>query len=72
MRTITSVTVCLALALLLTPQLRADAGAALSRAGFVTAAADYTEAGGRMLTKAVSALVENIMPTNSEHPATRR
>lgn len=71
MRTIISVTVCLTVALLVVPQLRHEAGAALNRIGFSTAVANYTEDGGRALAKTVNALIEDIMPTNSDHSATR-
>jgi hypothetical protein len=72
MRTITSVTLCTILALLLMPQLRAEAGVALGRSGLVSGIASYTEEGGRMLAKTVNALMEDIMPTNSDRSSTRR
>ena len=72
MRTITSVTLCTILALLLTPQLRAEVGVALSRAGVVSGIASYTEEGGRMLAKTVNAFIEDVMPSSSQRSAARR
>ena len=72
MRTIISVTVCLAAVFLLMPQFRHDVGTAASHAGFTTTVVSYTEDAERMLARAVNALIEDIMPTNSDHSSTRR
>ena len=71
MRTIMSVTICAAAVFLLMPQFRHDVGTAVTRAGLTTTVASYTEDAGRMLAKAVNALIEDIMPANSDHPSTR-
>jgi hypothetical protein len=72
MRTITSVTLCTILALLLMPQFRAEVGAAASRASMASGIASYTEEGGRMLAKTVNAFMEDVMPSSSERSSARR
>ena len=72
MRTLISVTVCVAAVFLLMPQFRHDVGTAVVRAHMPTMVASYTEDAGRTFAKAVNALIEDIMPSNSDHSSTRR
>ena len=68
MRTITSVVICVAVALVFMPGFRHDAGRALSRVTFLSTVVESAEEGGHALVKAVNAVVEDVMPSRSDEP----